>query len=329
MSKLAIPYVTKFSKNITVQLSYEKTFELLINDINTALEYLKSAPEYPDEKRPDNYYEDANADNYFAENTRHLRMNYYAALALKARVYSWMGGEENMAKAANAAQEVINERFPSSYPKKTAEDPNPVIPEDFDYIFALSIPNFSFIYGHIIDVDDLSDVNSDEMYYSKTFIEEMYETSDSEIGSVDLRYIKYIKPITIGKVCRKLTFTISENYEVMPIIRLPEMYYIIAEYNATKTTPETNLAAQNLNTVRDARGILKSVPEDLAPIEIQEEILKEYRKEYIFEGHLFYYFKRLGMKTFPGLDASIEANDKIYILPYPSDEIEFGQRVQF
>jgi hypothetical protein len=46
------------------------------------------------------------------------------------------------------------------------------------------------------------------------------------------------------------------------------------------------------------------------------------------EGQSFVYYKRLGKTSFPGLAAGTIADDKIYLLPYPATEIEFGNRVQ-
>ena len=57
---------------------------------------------------------------------------------------------------------------------------------------------------------------------------------------------------------------------------------------------------------------------------IKEEIYKEYRKEMIGEGQLFYYYKRLKYMNIPG--SAISGNDDVYVLPMPDNEIEFGNR---
>jgi hypothetical protein len=61
---------------------------------------------------------------------------------------------------------------------------------------------------------------------------------------------------------------------------------------------------------------------------VKAELQKEYRKEFISEGQLFFYYKRNGLTQMPGLSAQIIADDRIYRLPYPDNEIEFGNRVQ-
>ena len=56
-----------------------------------------------------------------------------------------------------------------------------------------------------------------------------------------------------------------------------------------------------------------------------EEIHKEYKKEFVSEGQLFYFYKRLGYAAIPG--SAAVANTKVYKLPIPDVEIDFGGRV--
>jgi hypothetical protein len=55
------------------------------------------------------------------------------------------------------------------------------------------------------------------------------------------------------------------------------------------------------------------------------EIQKEYHKEFLSEGVMFYYYKRTGTKTIPNYTEDME--DAQYVLPYPEFEIQSG-RVQ-
>ena len=88
--------------------------------------------------------------------------------------------------------------------------------------------------------------------------------------------------------------------DAVPLIRLPEMYYIVAECASSASE-----SADALNTVRFARGIsysdeiLTTGYDDLDIISEENkdqtkrinEIMKEYRKEYFAEGQLFYFFE--------------------------------------
>jgi len=107
----------------------------------------------------------------------------------------------------------------------------------------------------------------------------------------------------------------------MPLIKLPEMYYIAAEHYWA--TEDLEQAIGYLNTVRSSRGILDPIPLDSDSETVWEELKKEYRKEFISEGQLFYFYKRIGATAIPGLSESVELYDDIYVLPYSDCELQF------
>lgn len=74
------------------------------------------------------------------------------------------------------------------------------------------------------------------------------------------------------------------------LIRLSEMYYILAECAATPGE-----AAEFLNKVRNIRGVDPVVCTEANRL---DEIEKEYRKEFYGEGQLFFFYKRHAYTTF-------------------------------
>ena len=129
-----------------------------------------------------------------------------------------------------------------------------------------------------------------------------------------------------GYTSRKYNQTSAFSYygNRVPLIRLPEMYYIAAECYATGATPNLDLAMERLNTVREKRGIYTPL-ENLDAEGVMEEIAKEYRKEFLAEGVMFYFYKRLGYTTIPHLTETMD--DAKYVVPYPDFEVQMG-RVQ-
>jgi hypothetical protein len=115
------------------------------------------------------------------------------------------------------------------------------------------------------------------------------------------------------------------NRNKMPVIRLSEMYYIAAEARLTVDLPQS---IQLLNTVRKSRGIVQDIPVNADLATVSGEITKEYRKDFVQEGQLFFYYKRKGFASFPGLPTAIPGNDGIYMIPFPDSEMEFGNREQ-
>ena len=318
--KLTIPYVTTLSKDLSPQLSYQATFALMQKDITDALVLLKEDPVYKEIARPDDYFADANRDGFY--NLRTQRMNYYAVKALQARVYTWQGSAQDLQNAALAAEEVIS--------KFTAKLRNPSIPVGNDrilsseQIFSLNVTAFANIIGNIFDGEKL--VNADALVILRAPAESLFETSNPNIGIPDIRFNSLLLLQTNGMTSQKYLYGPTSAYRnLMPLMKLPEMYYIAAEAYLN-----TNLAKsiEYLNKVRASRGILEDISSGADIVKVKEELKKEYRKEFISEGQLFFYYKRNGVTQIPGLSAQIIVDDRIYRLPYPDNEIEFGNRVQ-
>lgn len=318
--KLAIPYVTNFVKEITPQASYAETFALLQKDVNDALELLKEDPLYKPGSRPANYYAQVNRNGFY--NKRELRMNYYAVKALKARLLGWQGGPTNLAEARTAAEEVI-----AGSPARliTAAAPSSdrlFLPE---HIFTLNVNAFINLVNPMLVAESNTDVNA--LFLLNSVAEELYEVNVPNTGTQDKRYTNLLQDQTRGKVPIKLQQR-NESWQtnnLMPLMKAPEMYYIAVEDYIETNPPK---AIEYLNLVRRSRGITADLPNNLNKTAVAAELMKEYRKEFIMEGQLFFYYKRLGKTTFPGFPNGIVADDKIYVLPYPDNEVEVGNRVQ-
>lgn len=84
---------------------------------------------------------------------------------------------------------------------------------------------------------------------------------------------------------KKLSFSGANAF---PMIHLTEMYYIAAE-----CAENVSGALTYLNEARGARG-LSALTETQIPDEttLSAEIMKEYQKEFVSEGQLFFYYKR-------------------------------------
>ena len=103
----------------------------------------------------------------------------------------------------------------------------------------------------------------------------------------------------------------------MPLIRLPEMYYILAE-----CTDNLDESAALISKIREARGIEDVTFADES--EKMKHIEKEYRKEFYAEGQLWYFYKRLGYETFLYCPVS-KMNESNYRFAIPDDETILGE----
>lgn len=104
------------------------------------------------------------------------------------------------------------------------------------------------------------------------------------------------------------------------MIKIPEMYYIMAEYHIAQGQNKEALAL--LDEVRSNRGVSTSFDEEA---NAEEELMKEYYREFLSEGQMFYYLKHKKLTPKLWSDFSLSEDDLIY--PYPQSEIDYG-RVQ-
>lgn len=112
---------------------------------------------------------------------------------------------------------------------------------------------------------------------------------------------------------------VSNAYRYMiPLIRISEMYLILAETAASVAEAVDYLNILNLN-----RGLPDVTASSFE--EIKDFITTEYYKEFIGEGQLFFYFKRLqapsiASATRPEIDRVV-MDPRNYIFPLPLSEI--------
>ena len=112
----------------------------------------------------------------------------------------------------------------------------------------------------------------------------------------------------------------SSNNNRVPLLRMTEPFYIAAEC-LKDSDPER--AIELLNEVRANRNLSTNpLPETLTAEQINEEIYKEYRKEFLGEGQLFFYYKRLNAANIRR--ATVPGSKAVYVLPIPSNDAEFG-----
>ncbi len=319
-NKLTIPYVTTLSKDLTPQLSYQATFALMQKDIASSLELLKEDPIYKEVARPADYFLEANRNGFY--NVREQRMNYYAVKALQARVHLWQGSTKDLQNATLAAEEVISKSSAKLITASTPIGTNRILSSE--QLFSLNVTGFANIVGQFFNGENAT--NYDALLLLRPSAESLFETSNQNIGVPDIRFNSLLALHSRGMVSQKLLQSQTSPYRnIMPLMKLPEMYYIAAE---SYLNTDLNKSIEYLNKVRSSRGILQAISSTATIDVVKAELQKEYQKEFISEGQLFFYFKRKGLTHMPGLSAQTIADDQIYRLPYPDNEIEFGNRIQ-
>ena len=112
-------------------------------------------------------------------------------------------------------------------------------------------------------------------------------------------------------------------YSLQPLIRISEMYYIIAENHARKG--EFGLASQTINEVLLQRNFKSEELNDAyTEAEFKTLLEKEYYREFFGEGQAFFFHKRnQSSRIFDSTGGGnyVEIEQKSYVIPLPRKEL--------
>lgn len=327
----AIPYRKSFDREATPLLSVEDVTESVISDLMEADTLLEKY----DSKDFTRSTFNVNSDPFLR--MRMLRMNTYAVKALLARVYCYRGDEDSKRKAVKYAQEVI-----AAETYFMLDEGNSSQIRVNEHIFGLNINEFDKILETNYRMTLLQNTQNSEVDFIMRRKENLdIQFEKSGIGLTDWRAGDNAF-LTTGNafareyvICQKYNQSSYANVyggkDIVPLIRLPEMYYVIAECG----TPEESVAA--LNAVRESRGIayanalqvtegydkpkLDFIYDNTQSTRVYE-VMKEYQKEYFSEGQLWFFYKRYNFKTF--FTCPLEDVRDKYQWSLPDNEKLFG-----
>lgn len=228
---------------------------------------------------------DSPTDVFFAY--RGYRMNYYAISAMLARVYCWAGEYE---LAYKEAEEVVKATYPNGSSSTALcfgfSVTLPTNPKDYNSII------MSFFHATLQEkyAPYISKDNSAVFVVNATalFNGESTDKRTELFGDWDGGDIKYSTKYDIKKG--------TNGTDMIPAIRLSEMYYIMGEYFAQNGG--FSKAGEMLDKVRYARGIsTTNLASVISSLEVfHTHLLGEMRREFLGEGQLFFQYKRLDKK---------------------------------
>ncbi len=310
----SIPYRTAFDRSTAKLLPAKDVADSIIVSLKKAERLLEN--DAMDITFP--IYSESSTANPFLRH-RYKRMNKYAVKAELARVYMYIGDETNAAQYANEVISAKNANGSKMFSLITDNSTDHL--GSTELIFSLSMDSNTF--------KDEIENNFLIAFWSHYYLEDVdriNELFDVTVdGGNDMRMKEGIGfTITVhGGFTLKYT---QNNFSyaldnTIPLIKLPEMYYILAE--CTKNDEEGyKEASKYLSTVRGSRGLddvnITSKEEKLYNIE------KEYRKEFYAEGQLWYFYKRHGYKTIQFCPVEHDLTEANYRFCIPDDEITLG-----
>jgi len=312
-SSLSLPYRTEFNREEKSFSTAEEVIGFILRDIEAAEALLVKDPMYIE--FPSGFTtETLGLDDFLRY--RFKRMNQYAVKALAARVYLWKGDKENAARMAKAVIDGKDKEGNNYFALVMDNSTDRIFSTEL--LFSISVPDF----------DDQVEVDfkvspSSTFYYlqDRSRVDKMFDVSVD--GANDMRYREgqgfsfEAKSAVSLKYQQKGAFS-SAVQNTVPLIRLSEMYYILAECES-----DDKVSANWLSQVRAARGCDDVVYKSKDDREYN--IMKEYRKEFYAEGQLWYYYKRHAYKTFQDCPLKIDMTEANYRFSIPDNEVEFGK----
>jgi len=320
----AIPYVTSFSNKTTALSTVTEALNKMVADLTKAKELLKPVDPiltagykvgYPG----DTASKELTAPVLFQQNRRH-RLNYYAVCGALARVYLCLDKKQ---EALANAKEVIDAK---KFPWTKEED---FINADVKLKDRIMYPELVFCWYDDWYTNAYAgrfEAGFAGLYIKADAGDKLYEKGG--VGGEDRRFKQWFNYINDNSMVRYELLKYKREKEtnrhpfVHPAIRVSELYYIAAE---SSWDIDPAKALEYLNTVRSARGI--NVPVNTASkTAFVDELVKEVRKETYAEGQLFYLYKRLNRGILLETGATTTPSDKVFVLPFPNDELEYGQR---
>lgn len=334
----ALPYVTSYPDLKPAYKSMKEYLDLVIEDLKYAQEAL--APIDIDELRNKSHFvagttrmdnmdyvlfqgvgnihsdgakrDNAYGDGFFA--FRGYRFNYWSATGLLARVYSYMRDFDNAEKYADT---IINDwvvqyqfNLYSSNPKAASNParvdgkrrPEPICAFWNDQVCDNYVTVAGTSYNKMVELkylfsgDETTDYRYTDLYNSSSKTYRVWDKSDDRTVS------KYSNPL-------------------LPVMELPEVFYIKAECLAQKG--DISGADATLKKVRDARGCT-AAPADTDLESFMNTLVNEAQRDFLTRGTTYCFLKKLDWRVmYDGTPAGKTISEDWYVLPLPDSETAY------
>ncbi len=338
-SQSAIPYLEAANnRDMLPILSAGEVAQKVMRDLNEASSLLQN-----DSIRTagvnSSESEDINENNDFRY--RQYRLNYFAVQTLLARLHLWMGNKSDAYKVAKAVIDEVEEKetFPwvtsdmatnASYPDRVFSTEvifglyNTSRPNLYDNLFNSDLEGDALtFYGNISGTDskvvNFYGEGSDMDYRRRMWESVVSEGSSDEGGTVTSVASSYF--LKYDDITPSSSNSIDYSYRyLIPLMRMSEVYLIAAE-----CTDDLTEATEYINGIRLHRNVANVTPTET---DLQDYITREFAREVIGEGQLFFYYKRHAMEVVQsGTAANTTVNIALdnYVVPLPTTETDNRQ----
>lgn len=257
---------------------------------------------------------------------RKSRLNYYGVLGLQARAALWRGDKTKALQYAKLVKDASYDSYGTMQKHFRFTTPSDDVTNYYttdkthytEHICGVKCDNFYFDQSSwsyrmlsLYNVPEFGEVLYGEDYANDLRYQHFWRTGtgswyDDE-GNILPEY--RVLSITIGKYSDFSSSTTSGAKMNSPIVRLPEMYFIIMECG---TLEEANAAYEEYCAARNISY------EPLTENDRQDRVILESVREYVGEGQNLGMYKRNNVKRMVG--ATTDCTEEQYIVPIPEAE---------
>ncbi|MDR1414320.1 MAG: RagB/SusD family nutrient uptake outer membrane protein [Odoribacteraceae bacterium] len=332
----AIPYVTVYPTYQPVRLDLDSALIYIVGDMQRACELLAPVDTVAFESwsrvvthrfKSGQHAASWGSDEFI--NYRGTRMNYWAARALLARIYMWMGDRTRAYEHASAVYSVhqrgrylwtpvanqSNNNVDNIHTKRWTEALLAFYDQEnynnYEAVARTSLYSAYYPMFTMKNMADLFGVETNDYRYQGLFR--------------DNQYIVWKRPAGTSPAALEVA-----NYQgpLQTVIRFPEMYHIMIEclmeqqrfaeardlfrvLKLQRGTNDANIPIDNTDTNADGEGDFKTA------------LINDIIREGLTEGQVFYMFKRLNRNVFNG-PANVQMTPEKFTPDYPNNETAYG-----
>ena len=315
----AIPYVDTYPSLFNERKTVEDVIARIEKDLEDAANLLAkndttSGYSLSSLQSASNRFNASNSSRNFFFTARGTRLNYVAVSSLLARVKSYAGdlkGAYDIAK--NIVDTYVDENrwysFTTGFSSTDTDSnrPHKLIDE---LLVSFYNENLSTTYTSSVNAKLIN--NS----YSLKNLDSYFDDRN------DIRFSKLVynvdqtTPVSL-KYYERSNPTVSAENKLIPIMRISELYFIMAEYLASQG--DMAGAADCINEVRLARSCTNMIPADLTEAEFNNALDMEIKRENIAEGQYFFYCKKIDAATINNNGVFVNMSGK-YTMNIPDSE---------
>lgn len=262
-------------------------------------------------------------DNYMGY--RQFRFNYWAVKGIEARLYLYIG---ETSKAYTVAKEIIDAKNVDGTPLLTlsgsTDIPMGYLTNPSECLVALSNYQLEDYANNLLGGYDNASVSNTMLCLTDKKFAELFS---GQVTSSHNRYNYvwnrtttqsqgYVRP-TLRKYYQDpknsaSSYIMSTKNQVVPLIRLSEIYLIAMETTADLSEANTLYADYMLS-----HNVMVSTPFESKDA-LDAALLAEYRREFYAEGQMFFTYKRRGETSMLWRSAPVSEDN--YIVPMPDTE---------